>query len=568
MTYFGQFNQDGWVVEEVFNFKKGGFFLDLAAYDGVAYSNTLFLEKNLGWKGICIEADDNLFKKLKKNRKCICEHACIDGKSHKVKFTKFGFEKMGGFEANLYGGIISPHTDNKRGADFIWKDTKTLKEVLDKNNAPKIIDYFSLDVEGAETRILKNFPFNEYKFLSMSIERPTKMLQKILKKNKYVLIGKNPNDMLYVHKSLFKKFSLKQKLKIGFTLIKWQLLRDSALCLCKFSAKLKKNSGMYNKFLILIKNFPLVKNKRKNYLWNNHKNLTDDYKNKLYNSFMDIAETEPISCNPRANVELHTVMGHHHLFMYLLAVKSLLRFYNNFAVIAHDGDGDLTNKDIKILSQQIPGIKIIFRKDADKKVNKILNNLPRSQKYRSEIVNSLELFDNNLLAKRKKIITMNSDVLFLKEPKELIDWIKKENREIIYVYEDSPTSQKKFLSSIGSKFPPHVTLALVCGYKDIFDLNYIERLLGTKIAKEKPWPIGQCIYPALLEKASKTYNIRSFNKEEFDASGVFREGSVFRHYWSSTGRFTEIQIDNSRKVIRELKNLKKNVIKKPKKPNF
>ena len=32
------------------------------------------------------------------------------------------------------------------------------------------IDYLSLDVEGAEFEVLKNFPFDEYKFLSITIE--------------------------------------------------------------------------------------------------------------------------------------------------------------------------------------------------------------------------------------------------------------------------------------------------------------------------------------------------------------------------------------------------------------
>ena len=53
--YFGNKNQDQWAVKEVFNFKKDGFFLDLAAADGLHQNNTFFLEKRLGWNGICIE---------------------------------------------------------------------------------------------------------------------------------------------------------------------------------------------------------------------------------------------------------------------------------------------------------------------------------------------------------------------------------------------------------------------------------------------------------------------------------------------------------------------------------
>ena len=292
--------------------------------------------------------------------------------------------------------------------------------------------------------------------------------------------------------------------------------------------------------------------RKKNRSWHNHENLTREYERKLYESFMPIVNTRPIACNPLADTEIHTVTGHHHLFMYLLAVKSLLRFHNDVAVVAHDGDGDLTEEDISVLKNHIPGMKIISRADADAKMGKILNGLNNSQRYRSQVVNSLELLDNTQLTESEKIITMNSDVLFFEKPTELIDWISGENRDILYVHEENPSTQEEFLFSINCGFPRHVTIALACSYKEIYDLHYIDKLLGSKIARTKPWPIGQCIYPALFDKASDRYNIRSFDVERFDASGVFREGSVFRHYWSSTGRFTELQIIDSMKVIHEL----------------
>ena len=45
--YFGGKDQDKWVSNELFNFKKNGFFIDLPATDGITDNNTYFLEKNL-----------------------------------------------------------------------------------------------------------------------------------------------------------------------------------------------------------------------------------------------------------------------------------------------------------------------------------------------------------------------------------------------------------------------------------------------------------------------------------------------------------------------------------------
>lgn len=197
--YYGQFDQDKWIIEDIFNFKKGGFFLDLAAGDGVNISNTYILEKKYGWKGICIEANNTFFKKLKFNRNCICINACIDDSEKKVKFTKAS--------RGIIGGIIDESTDNSNLVDsnaFDYKRTVPLVKILEKNNAPKIIDYFSLDVEGVEYRILKNFPFNKYKFLAMNIERPNKKLSELLKKNGYIKVGSNFADALFINKDFLK----------------------------------------------------------------------------------------------------------------------------------------------------------------------------------------------------------------------------------------------------------------------------------------------------------------------------------------------------------------------------
>ena len=155
--FFGEKNQDRWVVDEIFDYKKNGFFLDLAATDGLYANNTFFLEKRLKWKGICIEPNKKYFKKLIKRRtaQCICE--VIDKEEKIIDFLPNGGD----------GGIIGDEYDNnefkrhsllskaRKKNRMEKRKTKTLLSILDDCGAPKIIDFFSLDVEGAETNILK-----------------------------------------------------------------------------------------------------------------------------------------------------------------------------------------------------------------------------------------------------------------------------------------------------------------------------------------------------------------------------------------------------------------------------
>ena len=205
MKFIGQKGQDKWVIDTIFNYKTGGYFVDLAATDGVAINNTLLLERKLNWDGICIEPNPKYYDKLKKNRNCNVTDFVVDKANNiEIKFR---------IDNGELGGIVDIDTDNNekfrsnelKNATILKLKTKTLEYVLDKFNAPKVIDYLSLDVEGAEERILTNFPFNRYTFLAMTIERPTPELEKVLFDNGYVFVmvsKKLPFDTFYVHKTI------------------------------------------------------------------------------------------------------------------------------------------------------------------------------------------------------------------------------------------------------------------------------------------------------------------------------------------------------------------------------
>mgnify|MGYP001200650951 FL=1 len=202
LNFFGSKSQDKWVVEEIFNFKKEGFFLDLAATNGLMENNTYVLENYFGWKGIAIEANDIFFNKLKNNRKCTCLNIAVGEEEKEVQFLETG--PTGGIVGEDYDNNFKKRADllNKLKKKIKTKKTKTLQKILDENNSPAIIDYLSLDIEGAETDVLRNFEFNKYIFLSMTIERPTPELNKILFDNDYIFVKNFKVDSFYVHKSI------------------------------------------------------------------------------------------------------------------------------------------------------------------------------------------------------------------------------------------------------------------------------------------------------------------------------------------------------------------------------
>src|SRR5690242_19717491 len=101
---------------------------------------------------------------------------------------------------------------------------------------------------------------------------------------------------------------------------------------------------------------------------------------KLYRSFKLVQSTRPLACNPAARTEVHTLTCHKHVFMYITAIKSLLRFVSDLAVVAHD-DGSLTTADIATIEHHIPGSKVIRRSDADKIAEKLLAPFHRTRAF-------------------------------------------------------------------------------------------------------------------------------------------------------------------------------------------
>ena len=60
MKSYSQYEQDIYILNNFFQNKKDGMFVDIGAHDGVTISNSLLFEK-IGWNGICVEPLPKIF---------------------------------------------------------------------------------------------------------------------------------------------------------------------------------------------------------------------------------------------------------------------------------------------------------------------------------------------------------------------------------------------------------------------------------------------------------------------------------------------------------------------------
>lgn len=174
------------------NGKRDGFFVELGASNGVIFSNTLFFEREKNWKGICIEPHDGFYRELVTNRSChTCNDLVSDIAGKTVPFV---------IKGHLSGIDDENKGEGTQSTEIVEKTTSTLEQVLDRFEAPSIIDYLSLDVEGHEYTILSTFPFDKYKFRCMTVEhnghqpqgrRLQILIRTLLESKGYVFIKSN-----------------------------------------------------------------------------------------------------------------------------------------------------------------------------------------------------------------------------------------------------------------------------------------------------------------------------------------------------------------------------------------
>jgi Methyltransferase FkbM domain len=180
VQYFGEVGQDE-LVAKLLRAKRGGYFLDLAANDAVVASNTYGLETRYGWSGICVEAGSKYWLGLA-HRSCHVAAAVVGNDREDVTFVNREKGGLSGIMGDGFANKVSPQGMGQT------RRTVALEEILRRFNAPAVIDYFSLDVEGAEDMVLKPSVLLLYRFNILTIERPKQVLKDLLVKNGYVYL--------------------------------------------------------------------------------------------------------------------------------------------------------------------------------------------------------------------------------------------------------------------------------------------------------------------------------------------------------------------------------------------
>lgn len=192
-------NNEEQIIANYFGNHKGTF-LSLGENDGETLSNVRSLAIK-GWNGLCVEPAPMPFYKLSKlykNSKVKCLQFAITDYSGHIDFYHSG-NHIGSGDTDLIS--TTEPVELLRWPDVHFTKTSvpciTFADLLKKTKF-KIFDFISIDIEGAELKVLPQIDFTklETKLVCVEYNGKNKMLfDKIF--NKFTLIHQNQENLIY-----------------------------------------------------------------------------------------------------------------------------------------------------------------------------------------------------------------------------------------------------------------------------------------------------------------------------------------------------------------------------------
>jgi FkbM family methyltransferase len=202
-----QWGQDRFIFENLMDFRNGTF-LEVGAHDGVTLSNTYFFEKALQWRGILIEMLPWFFPEIAKRRPdSLCFNCALSAESMKQLFLDAGDRSglLRYLDRREIEYLEEHYRDQEPKPTFNlhWIETRPLMDIIEESGFDRI-NYFSLDVEGAELPILKMIDFARVHIDVFSIEDNAAQHQwraydQMLKPHGYTCIGGLGVDGFFIH---------------------------------------------------------------------------------------------------------------------------------------------------------------------------------------------------------------------------------------------------------------------------------------------------------------------------------------------------------------------------------
>lgn len=162
--------------------------------------------ENIGWNGVCIEPNPDMYKKLCKIRKCAKYNVAIAETNSEKEFTKIKGDcaVLSGIKDDYSNSHLKRIEDDLEKLGGVVEEIKVNAVTFDSimSNFKKIetIDYISIDTEGNEFKILSTIDFTKYDIKTLSIENEScsTIIRDYMQKSGYKMVSRLGVDDIYV----------------------------------------------------------------------------------------------------------------------------------------------------------------------------------------------------------------------------------------------------------------------------------------------------------------------------------------------------------------------------------
>ena len=209
MQFFSQVGQDQFLFENFFCGKRNGIFVDIGAYDGEKFSNSLFFERYMGWRGLCVEPLPSAFAELVAKRQAICRQVCIGDFEGEADFT----EVDAGIDEKMLSGLTqqfdSRHVDRltRVSTNTVHRKVavKRLSSLLTEHDLLHV-DYCSIDTEGSELNIIADLDLKKFAISVLTIENnyDDVRLPQLMAAKGYDFVTKLEHDYVFRRKDVMR----------------------------------------------------------------------------------------------------------------------------------------------------------------------------------------------------------------------------------------------------------------------------------------------------------------------------------------------------------------------------
>ena len=201
-----------------------------------------------------------------------------------------------------------------------------------------------------------------------------------------------------------------------------------------------------------------------------------------------ILYSRPFTCGARnEGFEIHVLTSRHDLLDSLWCLKTFLHYSGTRPRVVIHGDSTLGETEARLIRGQLTNAEVVRKTEADETLKQYLAEFRSCYEYRHRQRNvfALKLFEPQCYA-RDNVLLLDSDVLFFRRPKKMLDLIQNGTGFFLSDYKNSYSFGQYLMEERFGTVLEKVNAGVAYVPKILFDLALIEDVLT--LAREHQFP--------------------------------------------------------------------------------